>query len=162
MKIIGTTRDGLFEGFLFVGMGATVAFYGFKLTQRKTLIGFFASYCLMFIEVLALTYFDFVRACDMYVFLIPLTWFAFGVIVNYRIPCNDSIFKMFRTLSSLIFYIHLWISWFVKKFFTIIGVDIEKTCFFFILTVVISIAVSYTIYKISNHKTFCFLKKLYS
>ncbi|NMN02697.1 acyltransferase family protein [Bifidobacterium panos] len=67
-KIIFTTRDGLFEGLLFVGMGATVAFYGFKLPQRNALIGFLASYFLMFIEALALKYFDFVRAMDMYIF----------------------------------------------------------------------------------------------
>ena len=160
-KIIVTTRDGLFEGLLFVGMGAAVAFYGFKLPQRKALIGFFASYGLMFMEALGVKYFDYIREYDMYIFLVPVTWFAFGVIVNCRIPCNNSICKMLRTLSSLIFYIHLWISGLIKKCFTIIGFHIEKTCFFFILTVAISIIVAYMIYIISNYKAFGFLKKLY-
>lgn len=162
-NIIYSTRDGLFEGFLFVGMGATVAFYGFKLPQRKALIGFCISYFFMFIEALGLKYFDFVRAWDMYVFLVPLTWFAFGLIVNCRIPCNSDIFKTLRILSSLIFYIHMWIRCIISKFFTIIiGFNIDKTCFLFILTVSVSIAVAYMIYKISNYKQFNWLRKLYS
>ena len=35
IRIIGTTHNGLFDGFLFVGMGAYIAFNGFKIPQKK-------------------------------------------------------------------------------------------------------------------------------
>ncbi len=161
-KIIVTTRDGLFEGLLFVGMGAVFAFYGFELSRKKALIGFAASYFFMFIEAVLLKYFDFTRAYDMYLFLVPLTWFAFELVVNCRIPSNSEIFKTLRILSSLVFYIHLLISWLINKFFTVLGFDIEKNCLLFLLTASVSLAVSYAIYKLSNRKHFGLLKKLYS
>lgn len=161
--VIFTTRDGLFEGLLFVAIGAIVAFYGFKMQQRNALIGFLVAYILMFIEALGLKYFDFVRARDVYLFLIPLTWFAFGFVVNHRIQSRNSVFfKTLRNLSSLIFYTHLWVKWFIVKLFSIIGFEIDKTCLLFILTVSVSIAVSYVIYTMANYEHFNVLKKLYS
>lgn len=160
--VIFTTRDGLFEGLLFVAMGAIVAFYGFKIRQRNALIGFLVTYSLMFIEALGLKCFGFVRARDVYLFLVPLAWFAFGLVVNQRIQSSSSIFKTLRNLSSLIFYIHLWVKWFIVKFFSVIGFEIDKTCLLFILTVGVSVAVSYMIYTVSDNKYFSLLKKLYS
>lgn len=90
--VIFTTRDGLFEGLVFVAMGAIVAFYGFNMRQRNTMIGFLVAYILMFIEALGLKYFDFVRARDVYLFLVPLTWFAFGLVVNHRIQSGNNAF----------------------------------------------------------------------
>ena len=78
-QVIFTTRDGLFEGLLFVAMGAAVAYRGFKLPRKAALAGFLASYVLMFAEALVLKRLDFVLEEDMYVFLVPLTWCAFGL-----------------------------------------------------------------------------------
>lgn len=69
---------------------------------------------------------------------------------------------MLRNLSSLIFFIHLWVKWFIVKLFSIIGFEIDKTCLLFILTVVASVVISYMIYTMSNYKRFNILKKLYS
>lgn len=160
-KIIVTTRDGLFEGFLFVGIGAFIAFNGFKISQKKAFIGFIISYLLMFIEVLCVKYFGLIRSYDTYVFLVPLTCFAFGLIINFHISGNEARYKVLRILSSLIFYIHLWISWIINKVFRYIGFEIEKTCLLFLLTVVVSIIVSYMIYKLSESPRFKWLKNLY-
>ncbi len=156
MKVIGTTRDGLFEGFLFVGMGAYIAFCGFNIPQKKALLGFAVSYFLMLVEAAGVKYFDFVRGQDMYIFLVPSAYFAFGFVVNFRIPGNGGVYKTLRVLSSLIFYTHLWALWFVKYF---IG---RKTCMPFLLTLAISIGLSYVIYKLSDCPHFKWLKKLYS
>ena len=59
---------------------------------------------------------------------------------------------MLRNLSSLIFFIHLWVKWFIVKLFSIIGFEIDKTCLLFILTVVASVVISYMIYTMSNYK----------
>ena len=156
MKVIATTRDGLFEGFLFVGMGAYTAFYGFNIPQKKALLGFAVSYLLMLAEAVGVKYFDFVRARDMYIFLVPSAYFAFGFVVNFRIPGNGGVYKTLRVLGSLIFYTHYWVLWFVEYF---IGL---KTCMPFLLTLAISIEVSYIIYMLSDCPHFKWLKKLYS
>lgn len=67
---------------------------------------------------------------------------------------------MLRNLSSLIFFIHLWVKWFIVKLFSIIGFEIDKTCLLFILTVVASVVISYMIYTMSNYKRFNILKKI--
>ena len=116
--VIFTTRDGLFEGLLFVAMGAIVAFYGFKMQRRNVLIGFLVTYVLMFIEALGLKYFDFARSRDAYLFLVPLTWFAFGLVVNQRIQSRNSVFlKNVKKLEFSDIYTHLWIKWFIVKLF---------------------------------------------
>ena len=160
-KIIVTTRNGLFDGFLFVGVGAYFAFYGFKIQKKTAFIGFVASYILMFIEAFVVKYFNFVREYDMYVFLVPLTFFAFILVLNCRIP-NNIIYKKIRVLSSLIFYIHPCVNRFIIKIFNLIEFNIAKTCLMFLMTVIVSIGLSYLIYSISQRSHFMWLKRLYS
>ena len=160
-KIIVTTRDGLFDGFLFVGIGAFIAFEGFKVSRKYAFIGFISSYFLMFIEAWAVKYFGYARAWDMYIFLVPLTYFAFGLIINCHISGNVLVYNTLRVLSSLIFYMHLWVTWIINALFGLAGVEIDKTCLLFIFTVVISIVVSYMIYKLSEKFRFRWLRKLY-
>ncbi len=161
-KIIVTTRNGLFEGLLFVGVGAYFAFYGFKIQKKTAFICFVASYILMFIEAFVVKYFNFVREYDMYVFLVPLTFFAFILVLNWRIPSNNSIYKKIRILSSLIFYIHPCVKRFIIKIFNLIEFNIAKTCLLFLMTVIVSVGLSYLIYSISQRLHFMWLKRLYS
>ncbi len=160
--VIFTTRDGLFDGFLFVAMGAAFAFCGFEMPRRKALVGFFVSYALMFVEALVLRRLDFVLEQDMYVFLVPLTWFAFALVVGYRIPSGSGIYKTLRVMSSLIFYVHWWLAVLIDKAFLLAGIDASGTCLRFVLTVLASILVSYVIYRLSNREHFTWLKRLYS
>ena len=160
-KVIGTTRDGLFEGFLFVGIGGIIAYNGFNITRKKALIGFIISYILMLFEVYFVTHFNILREHDMYIFLVPLAYFAFGLAINLQLP-DKKIYKTLRMLSSLIFYIHLWVMWFNQKMFNLLGINVGRTCLLFILTVLLSIICSLIITRLSNIKNFRWLKKLYS
>jgi serine/alanine racemase len=160
--IIVTTRDGAFFGFLFVGIGAYFAFYGFEIQKKKALMGLSISALLMFLEAWYVKHFKFALDYSMYVFLVPLTYFTFALILNWRIPSNSRVFKVLRILSSLIFFTHLWIKWFIKEMCTSIGFQIEKSRVFFILTVVFSTLVSFAMYRLSEYPKFKWLKKLYS
>lgn len=160
-KVIVTTRDGLFEGFLFVGIGGMIAYKGFRVTRKKALTAFVLSYMLMLFEAVFVTYFSMSRAHDMYIFLVPLTYFAFGLAVNIHLP-DKEIYNTLRILSSLIFYIHPLVIWFIQKIFDLWGIDIGRTCLLFILTIVFSIICSLMIIKLSDIKHFCWLKKIYS
>lgn len=162
IRIIGTTRNGLFDGFLFVGMGAYIAFNGFKIPQKKALLLFAASYLLMFAEAFFVKYFDLARANDMYIFLAPSTYLAFGLLVNFRMTGRGGAYRTLRALSALIYYSHLWILSLVGIFLNLIGVQAGVTCLPFMLTVIGSAAFSYAVYRLSKFPFFKWLKILYS
>lgn len=159
---IGTTRNGLFDGFLFVGMGAHIAFNGFKIPQKKAFIGFAVSYFLMLVEAVLVKYFDFALANDMYIFLVPTVYFAFGFVVNYRIPSKDGVYKTLRVVSALVYYSHLWILSFIIMLFNLLGIQIGAECLPFVLTLIGSVIFSYVVCKLSERPYFRWLKILYS
>ena len=160
-EVMLTTRNGLFEGFLFVGMGATIAYRGFRMSGRTAWIGFIVSYVLMLMEVVFVTHFRLSRETSMYIFLVPLTYFAFGLAMN--LPLRDrKIYGTLRVLSTLIFLIHLWVRWLIQKAFWMFGFNVARTGLLYILTVLFSILCSLLIVKLSEVKHFRWLKRLYS
>ena len=160
--IIGTTRNGLFEGFFFVGMGAYFAFNGFPLQQKKALWGILIFYTLMLAEAIVVRRFDLARGYDMYIFLVPLTWFIFGFALNRRIPRKSDRFKTLRKMSSLIYYSHISVMYIAYRSFNMVGIHIKGTCWNFVFTVLFSIACSFAVYRLSQRPRFGWLKKLYA
>lgn len=160
-KIIVTTRDGLFEGFLFVGIGMLFAFYNLSVSKKKSLIGFTIAMILMLFEAALLKYFDFVREYDMYLFLPLATFFGFSYISQVELPDNP-VYKKLRMLSSLIFYSHVWVSKVAGKILRIINDSLPETCLLFILTLIITIVVSIIVIKLSDVSELKWLKKLYT
>ena len=159
-KVIVTTRDGFFNGFFFVGLGMLFAFYDFHIPRKKALIGFICSFALMFIEAISLKYFDFVRATDMYLFLIPTTFFGFSFILQTELP-DSPVYLKLRTLSSLIFYSHLWVNFIVSKGLKLINEPLSKSPLLFIFTTFITILGSWFVIKLSEKEHFRWLKVLY-
>ncbi len=160
-EIIVNTRDGLFEGFLFVGFGMLFAYYRFNISKKMSLVGFIISMLLMLIEVSLLKHFDFIRENDLYLFLIPASFFGFSFVYQIELP-NNSIYKTLRTLSTLIYFLHPWVGIVVRKTFKFIYEPLSKTCLVFILTLVITIIGSLIIMKMSNLRKFKWLKNLYT
>lgn len=160
-SVISTTRNGLFEGFLFVAMGAHFAHNGFKLSKLKAFIGVVISYILMFVEAMGVKHYGFARARDMYIFLVPLTFFAFGLVLNIRIPSDSGIFKTLRILSALIFYSHLWINLCLDRFSDKVGIVIDKSCLIYLITVILSVGFSLIVYMLSECHRLKWMKILY-
>jgi len=160
-KVIYTTRDGLFEGFFFVSIGMCFAFYNISISKATALIGFSVSMFAMFIEVFVLQHFGFIRAHDMYLFLTPATFFLFGYIQQIKLPDNP-VFKTLRLLSSLIFYLHLWVRAIVLRALRMIYEPLAKSFLLFVLTLAVTIICSFIIIKLSEREKFKWLKKLYS
>ncbi len=159
--VIVTTRNGLFFGFLFVAIGAYFAFYGFKMQQNIAILGFIVCYVLLFCECFMIRHFRLALERNMYFFLVPLTYFAFGLLLNVRVSGNDMVFKNLRIVSSLIFYCHLWVRWLIIKVFSHYGLQIKQSFLLFVLTVILSIVCSFMIFKLSECSGFKWLKKLY-
>lgn len=115
----------------------------------------------MFEEAVILKYFNFVRAKDMYLFLVPATIFLFCIVYNMHLK-DSKIYQYLRILSSLIFYMHLWIFKIVNYILRRLNIDFKDTMLYFVLTVIITIICSIIIIKLSEIHKFKWLKRLYS
>lgn len=75
---------------------------------------------------------------------------------------NSVVFKILRTLSSLIFYLHLWVRAIVIVILRIFNETLINTWLLSFLTLFITIICSLVIIKLSKLSKFKWLKKIYS
>lgn len=159
--IITTTRDGLFDGLIFVGIGMLFAYYEIKLSKKQALAGLGISLILLFAESFGLQYLGYSRSHDTYLFLIPAAFFLFAVIRNIQLPDSNN-YKKMRTLSSLIYFIHPWI----KIILGAVTYIIFKTQALFLINFVLTFAIAYllssAVIKLSEKPKGKWLKNLYS
>lgn len=160
-RIIETTRNGLFEGFLFVGFGMLFAYYRFPISRKMSLFGFIFSMILMFAEFSLLEHFGFAREHDMYLFLVPASFFGFSLVYQIELP-DRPIYKTLRTLNSLIFYSNLWVRSAVGKTLKMIYEPLPRTCLLFILTLAVTVTGSLIVMKLADLRGFRWLKKMYT
>lgn len=118
-----TTRNGVFMGFIFILMGATLANCSVRLKIRAALIGFAVSMLFLFGEVFLLEYNDIPIEHNMYVFLLPATFFLFVVAVSTEIK-DRPIYKHLRNIGIVIYFSHMLIN---KVMALGLGV-VEKYC----------------------------------
>lgn len=159
-KIIVTTRDGFFEGFFFVGLGMLFSCYDINISKKKALIGFLCSLFLMLVEAIVLKYINYVRATDMYLFLVPTAFFGFCFVLKTQLPYN-SIFLVLRRISSLVFYLHPWVTVFVSIGLKQINATLANSPLLFVLTTIITIIVSFVVTRMSKYRHFQWLKRIY-
>lgn len=159
--LAGTTRNGLFIGFAFTGIGMLFAFYGVPITKKQAGIGYLISMLFMLIEAFALRHLNFVRESDVYLFLLPAVFFAFAYILHIELP-NGKIYRTMRLLSSIIYFVHIWIMRIVIKILRVIDEPLAETWMVFFLTLAISLICAWSILMLSNVKKFEWLKKFYS
>lgn len=104
--IIGTTRNGLFFGLLFVGLGFLIGAGKVKIFKPIFNVwGFIVSLLILLIESYFLIKIDFARANDMYLLLIPTTYFLFILTLSIHINLGKYN-KFFRKIYSYIYLIH--------------------------------------------------------
>lgn len=161
-KVIVNTRNGLFVGFIFVSLGMYLALIKITLTMKQSYIGFIVSMILMSIEITVLHYFKIPRAYDIFLFLVPTSFFLFYIVSNINLS-NNCIYKDLRTLSSLIYFLHIGVKLVVDKLIVVFNVGgIEGTPLRFISVLLITVIISLLIIKLSNFKKLKWLKKLYA
>ena len=161
---IRTTRNGLFDAFIFVTLGANIAFNGFNFKQNKAILLFLISFALLNIEAIYTMKMDFIltNSNDMYFFLVPVAYFAFGIISNIHLNGKVCFYKILRIISSLIYFVHYLIRYLILKFFAFLSYPMSNSYLLFVIVSLASIAVSYIIYMFSQKKYFKWMKNLYS
>lgn len=161
-KLFVTTRNGIFFGFIFVVLGALFAYKPIKINMKKATAFFLLSVALLFAEVM-LSYFRFnTTEPDMWIMLLPSSFFLFYIVTHIELKDSGKYIAM-RKMSSLIYFGHRLIIFGIMA----IGETLHSEALsegllqWFIVTV-LSVAVSYSIIKLSQKSRFKFLKKLYA
>lgn len=160
-EIIYSTRNGLFEAFLFIALGMLFAYKKIELKKGIAILGFALSYIMMFLELYFVRKNNFSRAYDMFVFVVPATFFLFYIAKNTNL--NDKpIYSTMRKMSSLIYFMHPLIGAIISKSLSIIHIDANAFGLKFVGTLFVTTFVSFMIIKISNIKRLGWIKYLYS
>lgn len=155
---IGTHRNGLFFGFLFVSAGGYLAYNSICFNKRTALIGFAVSMVLLFVEVWVVSYFKIATEQDMYICLFPSVFFLFCWVMQIKLSDN-SIYLLLRKMSALIFFIHLFVAHRIISLSLLMGINgLSDTYLLFVLTLLISIIVSLAIIKLSEFQRLKWLK----
>ena len=118
-----TTRNGVFMGFIFVLMGATFSNCRIKLKPRTALIGLAVSMLCLFFEVFLLKFNDIPIEYNMYVFLLPATFFLFSFAVSAELK-DRPIYKHLRNIGMIVYFSHL----LVNKVTSLALSVVEKYC----------------------------------
>ncbi len=165
-KIIATTRNGLFEGVLFVSIGMLFAYKKIVLKYTHALIGFIISMLLLFVEVFIIIYQDLFLEKNTYLFLAPAAFFMFYLISHIEIPISPFTGKL-RTYSTLVYFVHSWINTpiltaVILVLNRLLNTDYTLHSFLrFLVVLGTSIFISWIIMKLENLKHWKWLKKLY-
>ncbi len=166
-KVFITTRNGIFEGILFVGLGALFAYKKIELKRNVAVCGFAVSMVLLLIEAFCVKYFELLRECDMYLCLVPAVFFLFYITAHLKIKISALTGKM-RVYSSLIYFTHIWIDF---PILSIVRKIIEKctgveayeihSLVRFAIVLTGSLLASYIIIRLQENRYFQWLKSLY-
>lgn len=131
LKLFKTTRNGFFQGFPYIMIGAAIAHYG-VLTSQKILWG-----------TLVFSFITHMMGFQISTFV--MTYALFSLVAQFDLPQRkDSLYKNFRLTSTIVYLVHmLWIG-----IFTFI-VHVQNTTIMFILVVSCSFLTAYVsiIYK---------------
>lgn len=157
-KIIITTGGAVFEGFLFVGIGALFAYKPIRLTNKQAVCGFILSMILLFMESFLLEYHGWSERHDVYFFLIPAVFFLFYIVSHLQLKSRP-VYLYLRSISSLVYLLHMGVYTVLKK---ILPAVFSQNCVLFLLTLSITLILSCVVIRISKAKRFAFIKRLFA
>ncbi len=161
-----TTRNGFFEGILFVGMGALFAYKRVKLKISVAWIGFGISMVCLLLEALMVYALKLYRGGDMYACLAPAVFFLFYIVSHMDIKATKFTAGL-RTYSVLIYFVHVWWLTVTAVINRICGKVLGVSDFTmhsllrFVIVLTGAVVTSALIIKLQQYKPFRWLKKIY-
>lgn len=157
--VITTTRNGVFEGFLFVSIGMVIAHRTVKISFRNASIGFLFSMVLLLVEAIVLEYHHWAKDHNMYLFLVPSAVFLFYMSITISIESRP-LYKNLREMSVLVFCLHTFINPFVSTGLEIFF-KVNNSLIRYTGTVCVTLIISGWIIHLSKGERFKWLKDLY-
>lgn len=153
--VFGTTRNGVFMGFIFVLMGATFGHHNFKIKPKTSLFALCVSIVLLFGEVFILKFHDIPIKYNMYVFLVPVVFFLFSFASTIKLQ-SHSLSPKLRRIGTLVYFLHILINYFVSIGINICNkyMSLELSQFHFIISLTATILCAICIEFLSHKKKF--------
>ena len=118
--VIVQTRNGLFEGLFFVVIGTIIADnenWLSCISKKKCFLYFLATLILLIFESYIVRIYDMALHWNMYIVLplaaISLFLYALNMLNGANEDFLDSITSDIRSITTMIYLIHLWVRWFV-------------------------------------------------
>ncbi|MBQ3118953.1 MAG: acyltransferase family protein [Clostridia bacterium] len=160
-KIIVTTRNGLFEGFLFISLGMLFARKYLSIKIKHAAILFLASMFFLGCELIVVRFAGWARAYDLFIFLAPASFFLFYIVKTKQLK-NRAIYTKLRTLSSLIFFSHLLIEYILNIVLTPVLPELwSYSLFRYTLVIIATLGFSLCVMTLSKKPHFTWLKNIY-
>ncbi len=166
LKIFLTTRNGLFEGFLFVAIGALFARRPVVMKPWLASMGFIVCTALMIAEAFLVRGFALALDYNMYIFLVPASFFLFYALASVDMKASSFTGKL-RLYSTWVYYIHPWIIFPVLSVITmglsrVLGWpdDTMPSLLQFAIVLLGSFLATFLIVRLQKCKGFSWLKKL--
>jgi len=107
-NIIRTTKNGFTFGFLFVSIGFWFSKNKVGMKFRDAVLGLCISMSLLLLESLFVEYYSLARNHDMYISLIPTTFFLFYIVTHIELK-ERRIYEHLRKVGFLVYLIHIWV-----------------------------------------------------
>lgn len=151
-RVIGTTRNGVFEGMAFAAIGCAAS--AAKLpTVRRALVGFLLSLLLLICESALLGRLGWKRGYDMYLSLLPCAYFLLQT-ARCIPPFSERIAVHMRQYSTLIYFLHMLPVALVSTLplHSLVGSA---------LVLALTLAASTAVLHLSGTRRFAFLKTIY-
>lgn len=158
-----TTRNGVFMGFIFILMGATLAIHPAQLQPRTTLAGLVLSMLCLFVEAILLQYHKIPADHNMYIFLLPAVFFLFSLATGITLK-NRPVYRHLRDIGTLLYFTHVMVDHCVGIAISVLGntFGIDIRSFQFVLSLLFTLLLAICIESLSHRERFKWLRWLLS
>lgn len=156
------TRNGLFMGIPFLLIGVIFAMKKVRLKPALAATGFILSVALLIGEAYTLEQHGMCRDHNMFLALLPVTFFLFALATCVVLPKSDR-YEGMQIAGSLIYYMHMLVFVGIDLLFSVAAkyMGIDLYVYEFLATVLVTLAAAVSLWKISRCNRFAWLQYLY-
>ena len=153
---------GIFSALIFFSIGVLMVYKPIRINMIFAAFGFLLSIALLVFEAFLIRQFWDSYDHNMYISLIPTTFFLIYIATHLDLP-NNTIFRKLRSIGVLVFFLHVFVYALIKNAIGMVNVvfGIDLSIFTFILVVAFVTSLAVFIEYLSNKQRFLFLRYLY-
>lgn len=153
-----TTRNGVFEGIIFIALGARLACKKDSGSLRSAAVAFAVSMLGFIAEFIFVSKVKWQLEYDMYLLLVPASYFLAKTVLLANIRVSRSSAENMRALSSLIYFTHML---FAEAFSILTPYDNVNSLLAFFIVIIPTICFDTVIMVLSQTGKLRFLKNIY-
>lgn len=161
--VFSSTRNGIFMGLIFVFMGAVFAYKKININIKVAFLGFVASMGMLVVESFILNINGFSKTFNMYISLLPATFFLFCIATGIKLKDNK-VYGKLRVIGVLIYYLHLFAKYLTTQIFVTINeyTGVDLTAFVCVASILLATLMAVLIEALSRKEKFKWLQVFYS